>query len=71
MKHYLGLLLIIDASPHINDKSIKWEIDTNVIIMNKNIWSNYMHNQKEDILSLFSLSILYYNNLIFLKCNCQ
>lgn len=53
MKHYLALLLIIDASPHINDKSIKWEMDTNVIIMNKNIWSTYMHNQKEDILSLF------------------
>ena len=53
MKHYLGLLLIQDASPHINDKSIKWEMDTNVIIMNKNIWSKYMHNEKEDILSLF------------------
>jgi hypothetical protein len=53
MKHYLGLLLILDSSPHINDKSIKWEMDTNVIIMNKNIWSKYMHNEKEDILSLF------------------
>lgn len=53
MRHYLGILLIIDSSPHINDKSIKWEMDTNVILMNKSIWSKYMHNEKDDILSLY------------------
>lgn len=53
MKHYLGILLILDSSPHINDKTINWHMDTDVILMNKNIWSKYMHNEKEDILSLF------------------
>jgi hypothetical protein len=52
MKHYLGILLIIDASPHINDTSINWIMDPNVIIMNKQIWNKYLTNQK-DILCLF------------------
>ena len=52
MKHYTAILLIIDSSPHIDDKSIEWDIDPNVILMNKKIWNNYLNNDN-DILSLF------------------
>ena len=52
MKHYLGILLIIDTSPHIHDPNVKWEMDPNIIPMNIEIWKKYM-NIDEDILGLF------------------
>ena len=52
MKHYLAILLIIDSSPHINDESVKWHMDPNVILMNKEIWKKYFKNV-EEIFPLF------------------
>jgi hypothetical protein len=59
MKHYLAILLITDSSPHINDETVKWHMDPNVILMNKEIWKKYFKSVEE----IFPLFMQFDNNL--------